>query len=775
MLKRIEHIKNLGIFTDYTVTNTLKEFNKFNLFYGCNGSGKSTLSALLRDVELKRKSPSFPESQWKITGASGDIDNNNVENNNINIRVFNKEFIEANVFTPQGVKGIVYISEKSGNEKAQLDSKILLLGTTKKEHKRISDLLDGIPDDKKSKGLKELNDAFLSEAAKRIKAQFKVIEIQDSRLLNYDKTKLKGFINDNLDSIKTKKSQLSVTEIEKLSKSIKPQDKTSIDTELFEIVDSKLLGAIYERVRDLCLTSITSKSIERLKQNPGIAQWVYQGLMDIHSVDSSVCEFCGQPLSPTRLADLNGHFSDEFTKLQESINKGIEWLDANVQEVHFPHSSLLYEEFVPEYEKCVVGYAAIINDGINKTLDSWRIALINKQKNPFEDSSTQVRQISQEVHLLYKEAYKAVMDCIGKHNNKFKNLEEEIKDAKQRLELHYVAEEIALYDYFTKRSQEEGLIVEQRDKSYEIDAINISIKELQSQLSDEHLGEKGFNDMLHKFLGRNDLCLEHRVEGGYIIKRNKTETASNVSLSEGERTAIGLVYFIAKLKENGNKVENTIIVLDDPISSFDSNHLFHANYYVKQECEDALQLFVFTHNFRFFALLKDWVCAKKTKDASNKKSIDLFHLYLVKPYSEDDVRHGNIENADNVLTQFDSEYHLLFSEVSKFCENPQLDYINTHTIANISRQLLESFLSFKFGRKKLEKCFDNDIKDFAELSQVRKFVNHYSHKMDSGDAATGFNDNVFNEADKVVPLVLDLIKHVDATHYESMVRRINNS
>jgi wobble nucleotide-excising tRNase len=773
MFKKIDHIKNLGIFADYTPSNSLKEFNKFNLFYGCNGSGKSTLSALLRDIELKRKSTAFPVSQWKITGSDSDTDNNNVESNSINIRVFNKEFVEANVFTSQGVKGIIYISEKSGNEKAQLDDRLKLLEATKKEQKKISDILEGITDDKKSKGLKELNEAFLSDAAKRIKAQFKIIEIQDNRLLNYDKTKLRSFINDNLESIQTKKSQLSVSEIEKLSKSIKPQDKTAISTELFVTVDSELLDAIYKRVGDLCSTSITSKSIERLKQNPNIAQWVYQGLKDIHSPDSSVCEFCGQTLPPTRLADLNGHFSDEFTNLQEAINKGIEWLNTHVQEVKFPHSSLLYEEFVNEYEKCVVEYSTIVNSNINKTLDNWRIALISKQKNPFKDTSTQAIQITKEEYKLYKDAYKAVMDCVGKHNNKSQNLEEEIKDAKQRLELHYVAEELAQYGYFAKMSQEEKLIVEQRDKSYEVDAINISIKELQGQLSDEHLGEQEFNDMLHKFLGRNDLCLEHRAEGGYVIKRNKAETASNVSLSEGERTAIGLVYFIVKIKENGNKIDDTIIVLDDPISSFDSNHLFHANYFIKQECEQAEQLFVFTHNFRFFALLKDWVCKKKTK--VENKNIDLSNLYQVKPYQKNDIRHGNIENADNVLSQFDSEYHMLFSAVKQFTEKPQFDYISTHTIANTSRQLLESFLSFKFGRKKLERCFDEDIVDFHDLSKVRKFVNHYSHKMDSGDAATGFNDNVFNEADKVVPLVLDLIKHVDSTHYDSMISRINNS
>ena len=196
------------------------------------------------------------------------------------------------------------------------------------------------------------------------------------------------------------------------------------------------------------------------------------------------------------------------------------------------------------------------------------------------------------------------------------------------------------------------------------------------------------------------------------------------------------------------------------------------NFFIKNECKSALQLFVLTHNFHFFTLEKEWMKNEKTKDKNNK-TVDLHCLYLVKPIISNDKRSGNIENADGILSNFDSEYHLLFSSVKQFCDNPKTDYITVHTIANICRQLLESFLTFKYGRKKLEKCFD-DINDFPNLSKVRKFVNHFSHKTDNGASMTGFNDNVFAEADKIVPDVLKLIKHVDNIHYDSMIKRLNN-
>ncbi|TOB48616.1 AAA family ATPase, partial [Vibrio parahaemolyticus] len=81
---------------------------------------------------------------------------------------------------------------------------------------------------------------------------------------------------------------------------------------------------------------------------------------------------------------------------------------------------------------------------------------------------------------------------------------------------------------------------------------------------------------------------------GYKISRNGTGKLAN-NLSEGEKTAIAFVYFVTKLKEHDNDIKETIVVVDDPVSSFDSNHLFHSYSFLKKHCENAKQLFVMTH------------------------------------------------------------------------------------------------------------------------------------------------------------------------------------
>lgn len=774
MIERINNIKNFGIFQDYSRDSNLKNYNRYNLFYGWNGSGKSTLASLFECLERKEQSQDYPTAEWSIDFDNGQVLHSKLSTNNLNIRVFNNSFVEKNIFTPNDkIRGIIYISEEQGKDKEELDEKEKEFIKKSNKKKDIKIQLSGDPDNKKVKGLITQNETFLSDAAKRIKTNFAIIEITDNYLLNYNKTKLENFITQNESFIKIKKNTLSVAEIEQLSKSIRPQNKTKIDISSIQRFDTEMLSRIYERVNELCNSTIMTTAIDRLKENPIIAQWVYQGLQEsIHAHNATVCEFCGQPLPENRIADLNKHFSDEFEKLKEALSKGIEWIESNKIRIEFPLENLLYDELQSNYKQAL-SICTQATDTLNNKIEEWKDVLIEKQNNPFAIPQKTISEISKSEIDTFGSAFDNIIQYFEKHNKKLADLEEVVKTNKQKLELHYVSEEVTKFDYFTKTDRINKLQTEQTDINSKIETLENKIKILKGRLSNEVLGLSEFNEKLWNFLGRNDLSLERRNEGGYSVKRNNSEEAKSKSLSEGEKTAIALVYFITKLKENGNKIEDTIVVIDDPISSFDSNHLFHANFFIKNECKSALQLFVLTHNFHFFTLEKEWMKNEKTKDKNNK-TIDLHCLYLVKPIISNNKRSGNIENADEILSNFDSEYHLLFSSVKQFCDNPKTDYITVHTIANICRQLLESFLTFKYGRKKLEKCFD-DINDFPNLSKVRKFVNHFSHKTDNGASMAGFNDNVFAEADKIVPDVLKLIKHVDNIHYDSMIKRLNNS
>ena len=166
---------------------------------------------------------------------------------------------------------------------------------------------------------------------------------------------------------------------------------------------------------------------------------------------------------------------------------------------------------------------------------------------------------------------------------------------------------------------------------------------------------------------------------------------------------------MTKLKENDNKIENSIVVIDDPISSFDNNKLFSAYSCIKCEFYNCKQIFILTHNFNFFKLIRDWMQTKKekSKDATEK----YYSIYRVEPNIEEGIRIGNIKNAGKSLNQT-SEYDYVFDTVYKM-KDKELGESDIFNCGNACRKLLEAFLSFKFPKQRgdilslLEKAYIN--------------------------------------------------------------------
>lgn len=78
-------------------------------------------------------------------------------------------------------------------------------------------------------------------------------------------------------------------------------------------------------------------------------------------------------------------------------------------------------------------------------------------------------------------------------------------------------------------------------------------------------------------------------------------------MSEGEKTAIAFVYFTIHLTDQDFNIDSGIVVIDDPISSLDSNSLFQAFSFLKNSVKNSSQVFILTHNFDFLKLLLNWL------------------------------------------------------------------------------------------------------------------------------------------------------------------------
>ncbi len=448
--------------------------------------------------------------------------------------------------------------------------------------------------------------------------------------------------------------------------------------------------------------------------------------------------------------------------------KADDWLSSQyTQTPALPAGSDFYEELKKEYsEACTALEEATTN--LNKEISAWHTALKEKTGNPLE-TGLAVEAINESSIKAFNDAMAAISATVDKHNHKSANFKEETDKAKKQLELHYATMEVKTFGYHDKKKEVIDRTEKNSDLNKTITDRNAEILALENSLSNEGLGADQFNESLHKFLGRSDLTLRfNQIKKGYEILRNNSDSVDG-NLSEGEKTAIAFVYFITKLKENDNDIEETIVVVDDPISSFDSNHLFHAYSFMKMNCEKAKQLFVLTHNFTFFKLVRDWITRKNKKDNQN-----IANFYVVKANNAQ-PRSAIFANAEAALTLYGSEYHYIFSRLFSLMNQQTLDTDDHFLAANLSRKLLEAFLSFKFPRSRGN--FANLFNVAVAASQnpedeskekIRKFINQYSHN-DLIATNEDFVENLIGESGAVILDIFDWIKGLDEGHFNEML------
>lgn len=128
------------------------------------------------------------------------------------------------------------------------------------------------------------------------------------------------------------------------------------------------------------------------------------------------------------------------------------------------------------------------------------------------------------------------------------------------------------------------------------------IKKLDEMLTETVAPAESLNQDLALYLGHGELTLTHHGNG-YSITRGNEEARD---LSEGEKTAFALLYFLKSLEDHRDKLQDTIVVIDDPVSSLDASALFTAFGFIKERTEKAKQIIVLTHDFSFFSLVKGW-------------------------------------------------------------------------------------------------------------------------------------------------------------------------
>lgn len=126
-------------------------------------------------------------------------------------------------------------------------------------------------------------------------------------------------------------------------------------------------------------------------------------------------------------------------------------------------------------------------------------------------------------------------------------------------------------------------------------------------------------------------------------------------------------------------------MIDDPISSFDSNKLFSAYAYMKSQCDETKQLFVLTHNYHFFSLILGWFNKKYIKD-SNGHKIPNFNIYRVENRFENDTRCALLNNGGESLKQA-TDYDYIFYTIYSYSLKDDKSLSKTRDVMSLGNLL----------------------------------------------------------------------------------------
>jgi len=785
MITKISKLKDFGIFHDFTWKTELSDFKKFNLIYGWNRSGKTTISRVFASCEKKctyekDKFKQYPENgEFEIKTDDGTtVKNTDVATNVLPIKIFNQDFIDDNIsFDPSdSCNPIIYVSEKDIESKKRLEQLKLdkiTLGKTYEQTKK----------DKSAK--EETKNTFLTGLGREI-----------ANILfdkSYNKTKAENKINTiGVDNFSDKiLSDEDKKKYEAISKSEAGKTQTTFSEYNFsfsfddEAIDN--FKKIFEKIEAVLGKKIVSETLDRLKDDQVLNSWVKQGF-DLHKTkeEKEKCLFCQKPLENDFLATLSKHFSKDYEDLQSAITiLKSEILKQKRLEIATKNDEL-YPDLKDKYASKVNGLNEVIKK-INTWIDEATKSLQEKHDNPLAIISSPTQP--DDFLSSYNGEILELNKIINEHNEKAKNHASEVSSARKKLELNSIATALAGQDYKKMGIDLEEALKNEKEALDAVSKNNSDIVELKTQTSNIGKAIIAINKHLEEFFGRKEI--ELALDGdnkGYTIKRDG-KPAKN--LSEGEKTAIAFSYFVVKVGEGDFDKSKGIIFIDDPISSFDSNFIYHCFSMINTHFKEVGQLFISTHNFQLFNLVKEWFTNKNNSTKKDNEKLRSENetekpipceFFMVENFTESDVRKAKIVALDKTLRNYKSEYHFLFAKLKEFSEKQDTQYEDFYTIGNMARRFFDIFADFKIpdsrnqkqkmeavvkdaneGKEECKKITDSD------WNKAYKLVNEFSH---NSDPISTIEHKDKSESKDAIKILLNIVKESDPKHFEILERNL---
>ena len=665
MIKSIDKI-NKGIIS-HTSELVCK---KYNLIFGYNGTGKTTLSKIFKDIENR------------TIVADNDIIDIKIEpsDNPSYIRVlYGEEYIKDNIQGDStdsklfsiGKKDIVLQQNKSDYEEKQKVVKEQGQVIERSKNKTIEDF-------------GELKQSI----AKEIKNTLKIHE-------NYDRSYITKEYNSSIVY-----KNLGEDFASQLQKATNNTNKQNLDN--FNILDNNILADI-PNINGWLSTQLQEPTefknvfndiiTEYKKEKSEFQNFIQSGMKLDQFTNEKKCPFCFK-----ELGELFDQFSDYFNTKEKEHKKTLEDIKTHIENKYKEREksfneiqdfSVFFDEN-REAARSIISKIISIHTSITKEEQDIIRLLDIKIKSPYKivvvTNSSEVMENSINEYREEKEKFnKLVRD----HNQRVSEFNTIKKTSQKNIKEHiFSTHQDSIHKFEIKIGEDTKNKQINIDKTKEIDEL---LKNINSELLYTREDIDIFNRDIKNFLGRDNIELEYSTSKfRYSLKRDG-KLAGFDTFSEGEKTAISIIYFLLSLEDTKDNIkkENIIVVIDDPISSLDSNSLYSAYSFLKSKLKDVGQIFILTHHFYFFKRVQQWF-TRGRRDL-NPRECCLYQLKREKTTS-------SITKIDKHLVEFESEYQYLFNRLLQLKDRVDkgeiIAFEETVSFPNECRRILESCMSF---------------------------------------------------------------------------------
>lgn len=760
-ITRIRKVDDYRVFQRWTDDRRATDFARINLLYGTNGSGKSTLASLLRSCAASdaAAAQSKIELAASIDGVESAV-THATEGFWSRVQVFNAEYVHENLRFDdnQGPRSDSLLTLG----KANVDAEVELA----EAERRRAEIEPKAAEARAAAKAAEANlERRMTEVAGHIVDDLRTSPVATYRGTNtYTRRNVRSLLVGDravFDSAST-----DVAADRELATSSPPRPYTDLFRGNLASVDEILRDSVA-----LLTADVISLPLAELAENPAGAEWVQRGLpLHEHAFE---CLFCGNEISTERRAALAAHFDRSVTDLQARIDAQLAALKASKQSAtkladSIPRDGDLYPDLAGKLRTARSKVRDLV-DRYQRVISQLEGRLDAKRSNPFAVPELELTTAD-------TPTLRTVVEVVDTHETRRLAHEKEASAAARRVELARVKGLADEYDRLAKSAQELGdsaasLEDELRDLGQRI----ITLSNLDADPVPQAAELTG---SVARLLGRSELAFTPSDDGKqYRIERSGLPATH---LSEGERTAIALLHFLASIREGVLSGDAPIVVIDDPVSSMDEGILFGISSFLWSSLVEnayASQVFLLTHNFELF---RQWVV-----------QLEGAGRHVLGGYTIHEIRMRHRRRGSSVprrAPEFDpwtsdlrqssrlrSLYHFLFSRVARSVieARPDLGLAERMDLLalapNAARKMLEAFLSFRFpqhiGKFHQGMKAAIDALDDANIrTHVERYLHAYSHN-EEGNVSAMIDPS---EATVVLRSLFLLIRANDPKHLSAM-------